>query len=82
VSDTLDRTVSFLALGVGLACWLALLAFSRTTAARAVVGFFALPYLLLMAGLLFTFLRYLIWQVIRGVSGSRCTCQSPPAPGD
>jgi hypothetical protein len=67
VSDVLDRTFYFLAIGVGFVFWLCILAFSRTRVARGIVGFFALPYLAMMAGLLFTFMHYLIWQVIRGV---------------
>ncbi len=69
VSDVLDRTFYFLAIGVGFVFWLGILLFSRTRVARGVVGFFALPYLMLMAVLLFDFMHYLIWQVIRGVRG-------------
>jgi hypothetical protein len=69
VSDVLDSTFYFLAIGVGFVFWLGILAFSQTRVTRGIVGFFALPYLMLMAGLLFTFMHFLIWQVIRGVPG-------------
>jgi hypothetical protein len=69
VSSVLDTTFYFLAIGVGFAFWLGILAFGRTRVARGIVGFFALPYLVMMAGALFTFMHYLVWQVIRGVRG-------------
>jgi hypothetical protein len=68
-SNVLFLTFYFLAIGVGFAFWLGILAFSRTRVVRGIVGFFALPYLMMMAGLLYTFMHYLIWQVIRGVRG-------------
>ena len=64
-SNALVLAAYLWALGCGLACWLGMLAFCRSTAARVFVGFLALAYLPVISGPLYAFGHYLIWDVFR-----------------